>query len=86
MEPGERHIGICDVPGIEVGDRVVATLNPITPRQGSFCFAVVDSEDRSSEVVGGDLRVLTTFNNEQQVVIMKFKELSILTKEFDINR
>ncbi|MGI0045252.1 MAG: hypothetical protein ACRD47_16220 [Nitrososphaeraceae archaeon] len=64
LEPGERHIGICDVPGIEAGDRVVTTLNPIIPRQGSFCFGVIDSEARSTDGVGGDSRVLVTFNNE----------------------
>ena len=57
LDPGKRHLGICDIPGVEAGDRVVATLNPIIPRQGSFCFGIVDSEVRSTDGVGGEIRV-----------------------------
>jgi hypothetical protein len=59
-EPGTRMIGVCDAPGIEVGDKVVATLNPIQPTVGG-CFGVIDSRVRET---GVSLRVDTTINNE----------------------
>jgi len=64
LDPGERHTGTCNIPGVEAGDRVVSTLNPIIPRQGSFCFGVIDSEARSTDGVGGEIRVISTFKNE----------------------
>lgn len=67
MDPGERIIGLClPPPGIEIGDKVVTTLNPIrsppNPTVHSFCFGVVDSEVREHSEFG--LRVFVTFNNE----------------------
>ena len=86
LAPGGRIIGICDIPGIDAGDRVTATLNPITPRQGSFCFGVIDAEVRSTDGVGGDIRALITVNNECDVTTTEsFTFALIIFKPISLN-
>lgn len=53
-------IGVCDASGIEVGDRIVATLNPIQPTAYG-CFEVIDSQVKET---GVGSRLYTTINNE----------------------
>jgi hypothetical protein len=59
LEPSRSMGAVCDAPGIEVGDKIVATLNPIQPTAYG-CFEVTDSQVGET---GIGLRPFATITN-----------------------